>query len=110
MEGAYTSEGFGGRSVFTHQTHPDTQPDPPPPAQPCPPEPVTLAGETQGQRPGVNLEVVVPDWLSDLTDRRRPYGRYGQRSEVKDAIKKSADLLEFGTITAAQAHTRFNVV
>ncbi|KAK1877575.1 Testis-expressed protein 9 [Dissostichus eleginoides] len=93
MEGAYTSEGFGGRSVFTHQNHPDTQPDPPPPAQPCPPEPVTLAGEARGQRLGVNLEVVVPVWLSDLTDRRRPDGRYGQRSEVKDAIKKSADLL-----------------
>ncbi len=29
------------------------------------------------------------DGLSDLTDCHRPDGRYDQRSEVKEAIKKS---------------------
>lgn len=63
--------------------------------QPCPREPVALVGETRGQRLRVNLEVVVPDWLSDLTDCCRPDGRYDRRSEVKGGHKKkkSADLV-----------------
>lgn len=63
--------------------------------QPRPREPVALVGETLGQRLGVNLEVVVPDWLSDLTDCCRPDGRYDRRSEVKGGHKKkkSADLV-----------------
>ncbi len=45
-------------------------------------------GKLQGQRLRVDLEVVVSDGLSDLTDCHRPDGRYDQRSEVKEAIKK----------------------
>lgn len=50
------------RSIQTHTS----------PPQPCPEEPVTLAGETPGQRLRVDMEVVVPGWLSDLTDCCRP--------------------------------------
>lgn len=53
---------------------------------PLPPEPVTLAGEAWGQRLRVNLEVVVPDWLSDLTGCLRRDGTYGQKPEVRGAI------------------------
>lgn len=61
--------------------------------QPLPREPVALVGETRGQRLGVNLEVVVPDWLSDLTDCCRPDGRYDRRSEVKGGHKKKESQL-----------------
>lgn len=57
------------------------------PSQPYPQEPVTPAEEAQGQKLRVSLEVVVPDWLSDVTDCHRPDGRYSQGSEVKQAIK-----------------------
>lgn len=75
-----------------------------------PPEPVTLAGEAWGQRLGVNLEVVVPDWLSDLTDCCRPDGRYDWRSEVKGVIKRSQ--LTFSSLapsSAAFPHRTFDL-
>lgn len=61
-----------------------------PPPTLCPsgvPKNLSVPLETRGQRLGVDLEVVVPDWLSDPTDGCRPDGRYDRRSEVKGAIK-----------------------
>lgn len=79
------------RSVFTHQARSVTWPT----AAPPPDSAVShqglspWRGETRGQKLGLDLEVVVPDWLSDLTDSCRPDGICDQRSEVKKAIKKS---------------------
>lgn len=54
-----------------------------------PPESVALSGEAWGQKLGVNLEVVVPDWLFDLTDCHWADVRYDQRSGVKESVKTS---------------------
>ncbi|TNN66178.1 hypothetical protein EYF80_023656 [Liparis tanakae] len=71
MEGAYTSEGFGGR---------------------VPQNLSPWLGRLRDKRLGVNLEVVVPDWLSDLTDCHRPDGRYVQRRGKRE--KESGDSQE----------------
>lgn len=70
------------RSVFTEWTHPDRLFQAPTPFLLCRPnpEPVALTGTTQGQRLGINLEVVVPELVSDLTDGCRADGRYDERS------------------------------
>ena len=93
--------------MFTHQTHPD-------PSQLYPSRvPQNLSpwlGKLGGQRLGVNLEVVVPERLSDLTDCSGPDGRYELRSGVKGGHKRKVSWPPIVWLHLPPTRTGFNVV
>ena len=67
-------------------------------------------GKLGGQRLGVNLEVVVPERLSDLTDCSGPDGRYELRSGVKGGHKRKVSWPPIVWLHLPPTRTWFNVV